>query len=233
MAERLDKILSDCGNSRSEAKQYIKTGRVTVNGLAVTRPDAKADPLADIIKLDGNKIGDKMVYIMLNKPSGVLSATEDRTQKTVVDLLTEEYKKRGVFPVGRLDKDTTGLIILTNDGDFAHSVTSPTRHISKTYEVQVDGNLDTEDVEAFRQGIQLRDGTKCLPAELVVDIKNCDFAKVVIYEGKYHQVKRMFASRGKPVVELKRLSIGGLRLDNSLKEGDFRELTLQERESIF
>lgn len=233
MAERLDKILSDSGSSRSEAKQYIKTGRVTVNGLAVTHPEFKADPLVDIIKLDGNEIVNKLVYIMMNKPSGVLSATEDKTQKTVVDLLPEEYKKRGVFPVGRLDKDTTGMLILTNDGNFAHSVTSPVRHVSKTYGVQVDGNLDAEDVQAFQQGIQLRDGTKCLPAELLVDITNCKSAKVVICEGKYHQVKRMFASRGKPVVALKRLSIGGLQLDASLSEGDFRELTLQEIAGIF
>ncbi|NCC67068.1 MAG: rRNA pseudouridine synthase [Clostridia bacterium] len=233
MTDRLDKILSDCGSSRSEAKVYIKTGRVTVNGQTVTRPETKADPQADEIKLDGRSIGEKLVYIMINKPSGVLSATEDEKQKTVVELLPEEYKKRGVFPVGRLDKDTTGLLILTNDGEFAHAVTSPAKHVFKTYEALVDGDLDEKDVEAFRQGIHLRDGTKCLPAELLVDITNTKRAQATIMEGKYHQVKRMFASRGKPVVALKRLSIGGLRLDSGLDEGAFRLLTPEEKVSVF
>lgn len=233
MTDRLDKILSDGGSSRSEAKVYIKSGRVTVNGLVVTRPETKADPQVDEIKLDGRSVGEKMVYIMINKPSGVLSATADKNQKTVVDLLSEEYIKRGVFPVGRLDKDTTGLLILTNDGVFAHAVTSPAKHVSKTYEAVVDGDLDEEDVEAFRRGIQLRDGTKCLPAELLVDITNSKCARITISEGKYHQVKRMLASRGKPVITLKRLSIGELRLDSDLNEGSFRLLTHQEKESVF
>lgn len=233
MADRLDKILSDGGSSRSEAKVYIKSGRVTVNGLVVTRPETKAEPQVDEIKLDGRSIGEKQVYIMLNKPSGVLSATEDEKQKTVVELLPKEYKTRGVFPVGRLDKDTTGLLILTNDGDFAHAVTSPAKHVSKTYEAVVDEDLDEEDVEAFRQGIQLRDGTKCLPAELLVDITCSRRARVTVMEGKYHQVKRMFASRGKPVAALKRLSIGGLHLDSSLNEGAFRLLTPEEKMSVF
>lgn len=233
MADRIDKILSDAGSSRSEARVYIKQGRVTVNGEVIKKPDIKADVNSDDIRLDGKRVGEKQVYIMLNKPQDVISATEDEEQKTVLDLLPEEYKKRGLFPVGRLDKDATGLLLITNDGDFSHRVTSPAKHVPKTYAVTVDGALDEADVEAFRQGIELRDGTKCKPAELLVDITNAENATVRIGEGKYHQVKRMFASRGKPVTALKRLSIGALSLDGALAPGEFRLLTPQEKDSVF
>ena len=231
---RLDRILADGGAaSRSEARRLIKAGRVSVNGRTAVNAEQKANPCSDDIRLDGRKIEGKMVYIMLNKPADVISATEDREQRTVLDLLPEELRRRGVFPVGRLDKDTTGLLLLTNDGDFAHVVISPKRHVDKVYEVYVDGSLDNGDIAAFGDGIELRDGSRCLPALLSADENDPSHAVVTISEGKYHQVKRMFASRGKPVSSLKRLCIGKLYLDEGLEPGQWRKLTSQEIKLIF
>lgn len=233
-ATRLDKILADSGiATRSEARRLILTGRVSVNGETVNKAELKADPNSDDIKLDGKYIGGKMVYIMLNKPNDVVTATEDREHRTVIDLLPEELRRRGVFPVGRLDKNTTGLLLLTNDGKFGHAVISPNHNVNKVYEVYVEGRLDDDDAVSFKDGIELRDGTKCLPALLYVDENDHSHAEVTISEGKYHQVKRMFAARGKPVVFLKRLSIGGLHLDENLEPGKCRELTSKELKLVF
>jgi len=229
-AFRLDKIICDSGiATRSEARLMITAGRVRIDGKTETRADLKIELDDSEICVDGNVInGSKFRYFMLNKPEGVLTATEDRQQKTVLDLMPEDLKRLKIFPVGRLDKDTTGLLILTNDGEFCHAVTSPKRHIKKLYEFTVEGMLLPEDVDAFKSGITLRDGTECLPAILEIDENNLSRGRVSIYEGKYHQVKRMLASRGKTVVKLNRITVGELKLDSSLKPGSYREIDKNE-----
>lgn len=225
---RVDKLISECGiASRKEIKQIIKAGRVAIDGVSVNAPEQKLDPDVSKVSVDGKVLEyAKFRYYMLNKPEGVLTATDDKKQKTVLDILTPEMRKMGLFPVGRLDKDTTGLLLLTNDGEFAHWIISPKSEIVKTYHAVTEGVVDESDVEAFSRGLTLGDGTKCLPAELVpLDDGAC---LVKVMEGKYHQVKRMLASRGKPVLELKRLSIGSVELDFSLKSGEFRPLTDEE-----
>ncbi len=230
---RLDKILSDMGiASRSELRQIIKSGRVMVDGLAVTAPEKRIDSDSTRISLDGRELKyRKFRYFMMDKPAGVLSATEDSRQETLLDLLPPELKRLGLFPVGRLDKDTSGLIILTNDGDFAHRVISPKSGIWKLYRARVDGQLDVEDVEAFEKGLVLGDGTACLPAKL--ELLPGGDCLVRVTEGKYHQVKRMLASRGAPVLELRRLAVGGLELDEKLGPGGFRELNEAELDRLF
>lgn len=225
---RLDKLIADCGlASRREIKQMIKSGRVEVNGITAASPEQKLDPELSTVEVDGEKISyAKYRYYMLNKPAGVLSATDDGKQKTVLDLVTPEMRKTELFPVGRLDKDTTGLLLLTNDGDFAHWIISPKSGIVKTYHAVTEGTVNDEDIMAFKDGVTLADGTKCLPAELSLLPDGSCLVKVM--EGKYHQVKRMLASRDKPVTELERISIGSVGLDNSLKRGEFRELTQDE-----
>lgn len=222
--KRLDKLLADMGiASRSELKQIIKSGRVTVDGRAVTVPEAKFDSDKCDIALDGKSLSvQKFHYYMMDKPAGVLSVTEDRKQKTVLDLLPEAQQRMGLFPVGRLDKDTSGLLILTNDGEFAHRVISPKSGVEKLYLAKVEGEPDESDVLAFKKGIVLKDGTQCLPAKLEpLGEGRC---LVTVMEGKYHQVKRMLASRGKPVTELRRLAVGELSLEESLGPGGLREL---------
>lgn len=230
---RLDKFLSDMGiASRKELRQIIKSGRVSVNGAAASAPEMKIDPAADEISMDGRRLlYSRFHYYMLDKPTGVLSVTEDRKQSTVLDLVTPEMRRMGLFPVGRLDKDTSGLLLLTDDGDFAHRVISPKSGVEKQYYARVDGSLDAEDVSAFALGLTLGDGTKCLPAKLeLLDEGSC---LVTVMEGKYHQVRRMLASRGAPVLELRRLSIGALILDESLGPGGFRELDQTELDKVF
>lgn len=221
---RLDKLLSDMGiASRSELKRIIKSGRVRVNGVPVTAPDAKLDSSLCRVELDGKELSyKKFRYFMMDKPEGVLSATEDPRQKTVLDLVSGEMRRMGLFPVGRLDKDTSGLLLLTNDGDFAHRVISPKSAVEKLYYAKVEGALDREDVEAFSRGLVLGDGTRCLPAKL--EPTGPGECLVTVLEGKYHQVKRMLASRGAPVIELRRLAIGGLVLGDRLEPGAWREL---------
>lgn len=229
---RLDKLLSECTVlSRSQLRQIIKNGSVSVDGAAVTSPEHKVDSDTARVELNGKQVScERFCYYMLNKPAGILSATDDKKQKTVIDLFPPAIRKKNLFPVGRLDKDTTGLLIITNDGDFAHRVISPKSEIVKTYHAVTEGCVDDADIEAFRQGIVLADGTRCLPAELE---KLTDGSCLVhVMEGKYHQVKRMLASRGKPVTALKRLSIGGLELDKSLLPGEFRQLTEKELCSV-
>lgn len=225
---RLDKLISECGlASRKEIRQLVKSGRVTVDGAAAAAPEQKLDPEINVVCIDGEQVCyRKFHYYMLNKPAGVLSATDDGKQKTVLDLVSPEMRRMGLFPVGRLDKDTTGLLLLTDDGEFAHKVISPKSGIFKVYHAITDGRADEADVAAFAEGVVLGDGTKCLPAKLEIQPDGSCLVKVM--EGKYHQVKRMLASRGKPVLRLKRLSIGGLELDNSLKEGEFRALSDDE-----
>lgn len=222
--KRLDKLLADMGiASRSELKQIIKSGRVTVNGLAVTVPETKLDSETAVIAIDGKSLNvQKFRYYMMDKPAGVLSVTEDRKQPTVLDLLPEAQQRMGLFPVGRLDKDTSGLLILTNDGDFSHRVISPKSGVEKIYLATVEGEPDDADVRAFEKGIILKDGTECMPAKLELLGKNR--CLVTVMEGKYHQVKRMLASCGKPVTELRRLAVGELQLEESLGPGGFREL---------
>lgn len=230
-AMRLDKLLSDTtAFTRSQLKQIIKSGRVIVNGIAVTVPETKIDPDASVIELDGEAVAYKRFhYFMLNKPAGILSATDDQKQKTVIDLFPAELRRR-LFPVGRLDKDTTGLLLVTDDGSFAHRVISPRSEVIKTYHAVTSEPVDSDDIKAFREGIVLSDGTKCLPAglELLPD-GSC---LVYVTEGKYHQVKRMLASRAKPVIELERLAIGDLELDENLLPGEFRQLTENELCSV-
>lgn len=230
---RLDKLLADSGMySRSQAREAIRGGNVSVNGAVVRRPEEKFKSDTAEIRVDGEVIscaGKR--YLMLNKPAGVLSATEDPAQQTVLDLLPAPYRHMDLFPVGRLDKDTTGLLLLTNDGDFAHRVISPKKHVPKVYRAAVDGTLDGDDVAAFARGLVLADGTQCLPAKLTLPAPGV--GRVTVYEGKYHQVKRMFAARGKPVRALYRESVGALPLDPALKPGEVRELTPAELEAVF
>ena len=229
---RLDRLLSECtALSRSQLRQIIKNGSVSVDGIVITSPEHKVCSDTARVELDGKTVSyEKFCYYMLNKPAGILSATDDKKQKTVTDLFPAELRKKNLFPVGRLDKDTTGLLIITNDGDFAHRVISPRSEIVKTYHAVTETPVNDADIEAFRQGIVLADGTKCLPAGLE---KLPDGSCLVrVMEGKYHQVKRMLASRGKPVTALMRLSIGGLELDKGLLPGQFRQLSEKELCSV-
>lgn len=226
--ERLDKLLASTGRwSRKEVKEMVRQGRVTVGEQRVLRPEEKFE-LNDDIRVDGQTVCcQRFTYLMMNKPDGLLSATEDKRQRTVLDLLPEQYQRQGLFPVGRLDKDTQGLLLLTNDGDLAHRLLAPKSHVDKVYLARVDGRVDEEDVRAFRQGMTLDDGLECMPAELepLGDGSSC---MITLREGKFHQVKRMLAHRGKPVIHLKRLSMGSIRLDESLADGQWRELTEEE-----
>jgi len=230
---RLDKFLADMGiASRKELKQIIRSGRVLVDGKAATQPELKLDPEKSSVILDGKLLCyTRFHYYMMDKPTGILSVTEDKKQDTVLSLVTPEMRRMGLFPVGRLDKDTSGLLLLTDDGDFAHRVISPKSEVRKLYYAKVDGKLDENDVSAFADGIVLKDGTECLPAKLEIISEN--ECHVTVMEGKYHQVRRMLASRGAPVLELRRLSIGALKLDASLGAGGFRELDQTEIQLVY
>ena len=227
--ERMDKLLASTGLwSRKEVKELVRRGRVQVNGAVLVRVEDKADPDQDEIRVDGEVVDcSPYVYIMMNKPEGLLSATTDKKQKTVLDLLPEHLRRRGLFPVGRLDKDTVGFILLTDDGPMGHELLSPKKHVDKVYYARVDGRIDETDVAALTQGLVLEDGLHCLPADLapVGDASEC---RITLREGKYHQVKRMLAARGKPVTFLKRLSMGPLTLDEGLLPGEWRFLTREE-----
>ncbi len=230
---RLDKYLCDLGTAaRSECRRIIRAGRVRVDGRTVTAPETKIDPRAAEVTLDGEKLlWAAHHYYMMNKPAGVLTATEDRRQKTVLDLLPEELRRMGLFPVGRLDRDTRGLLLLTDDGDFAHRVISPKFAVEKMYDASVGGDLDERDAAAFAEGLVLGDGTRCRPARL--EITGPGRCLVTVTEGKYHQVKRMLASRGAPVTALKRLSIGALRLPEELAEGAVAALSEEDLCRVF
>ena len=228
---RVDKILSNLGyGTRSEIKKDCKNGMVSVNGKVVSNPGLQVDPEADEILYNGERVNYReFIYLMMNKPDGYISATFDRHDPIVLDLIDGEYMVFEPFPVGRLDKDTEGLLVLTNDGQLAHRVLSPKKHVPKKYFAKVDGKVTEEDIEAFKNGVTLDDGYETMPAELEI-LKSDEMSEIelTIHEGKFHQVKRMFESVGKKVVYLKRLSMGGLVLDESLELGEYRELTDEE-----
>lgn len=226
--ERLDKILSSYFSlSRADTKKMMKKQCVKVNGEAVKAPDIKVDPEKDKITVAGKEIVfKKHIYIMMNKPKGVISASDDKRAETVVDLVPKELYRDGLFPAGRLDKDTTGFVLLTDDGDFAHRILSPKNHVEKTYLALLEKPLTQSDIEHFLSGVELKDGTLCLEAK--VRMKEGNTAEVIIHEGKYHQVKRMFAALGNRVLELRRVRIGNLPLDEALGEGECREITDEE-----
>lgn len=233
MGERLDKFLASQGlGTRKEVGKLIRSGAVTVDGLSQRDPGAKVDPGKQQVAVEGRSVSyQEHLYIMMNKPAGVLSATEDRHAETVLDLLPEELRRRGLFPAGRLDKDTTGLMLITDDGDLAHRMLSPKKHVYKLYLATLDAPVTEEDVEAFQAGIHWA-GESYAPGRLWT--KEDPFQGYVeIREGRFHQVKRMFEARGKTVQQLKRLKIGGLALDDTLGEGECRLLTPEEVESIF
>jgi 16S rRNA pseudouridine516 synthase len=228
--ERIDKIIASQGKySRSEVKKLVKDGRVTIDGKAIKSSDIKADPNQNDIAIDGKCISyKKHLYIMLNKPQGVVSATEDTDHKTVIDLVPKELKRDGLFPAGRLDGDTVGFVLITDDGDFAHRILSPKNHIMKTYHATLQRPVTQEDINAFKNGIELKDGTLCLEAQVKPLDNDKPMAEIKICEGKYHQVKRMFAALGNKVVFLKRVQMGNLPLDENLEEGQCREITAEE-----
>ena len=228
---RVDKLLSNVGvASRAELKKYCKQGLISVNGKVINNPGVQVDSESDDIRFNGEKIVYReFVYIMLNKPDGYISATFDKYDPIVLDLIDQSYLVFEPFPVGRLDKDTEGLLVLTNDGQLAHRVLSPKKHVPKTYYAIIQGKVTEEDILAFEKGVILDDGYETMPSQLKI-LKSDDMSEIelTIHEGKFHQVKRMFESVGKKVVYLKRLSMGKLKLDESLGLGEYRELTEEE-----
>ena len=231
--QRLDKFLSaQLGISRNDAKELIKKRFVTVNGTVGKLYDMKIDPENDKITAEGKEVVyRKHLYIMMNKPQGYVCATEDKVSKTVLELLPPNLQREGLFPAGRLDKDTEGLLIITDDGDFAHRMLAPKKHVSKRYYVETDKEITEDTVNAFEKGIVFRDGTKCLPAKLEILENNRGI--VEICEGKFHQIKKMFNVCRLNVTFLKRISIGKLNLDSNLTIGQCRELTKIEKNAIF
>jgi 16S rRNA pseudouridine516 synthase len=230
MKIRIDKLLSNMGEgSRSDVKKLLKAGAVTVDGKVIKDSAAQVDEMQDICVHGRKIIYKQFVYIMLNKPQGVVSATEDKNDETVIDLLDKAFKAWDLFPVGRLDKDTEGLLLLTNDGELAHNLLSPKKHIPKTYYATIEGKVTINDLESFKLGVVLDDGYKTLPAELKI-LKSDTLSEIelTIMEGKFHQVKRMFEAVDKKVTYLKRISMGKLKLDETLVLGDYRELTDEE-----
>lgn len=225
--ERLDKFLCDCAaGTRSQVKIFIKAGRVTVDGSPERDAGRKIDPAAQSVALDGEILNRRgRVVVMLNKPAGYVTATEDRTEKTVMELLPESYRHLDLKPVGRLDKATEGLLLFTNDGDLLHRLISPKKEVPKRYYARHEGVAGDEDVAAFGEGLVLADGTKCLPA--VLEPIGPGESYVTLREGKYHQVRRMLASRNMPVTYLERQQEGGLTL-GQLPRGQLRELTEEE-----
>lgn len=232
---RIDKYLCDCGiGTRKEVKAILKSGAVCVNGKICKDAAMHIDETTDTVTYGAKTLHyQKYIYLMLNKPSGVVSATFDKRLPTVLDLLPDTYKHFDVFPVGRLDIDTTGLLILTNDGQLAHRMISPKHHVAKTYFADIEGTVTQSDADAFAEGVTLDDGYVCLPGNLHI-LKSDDESQIelTIYEGKFHQVKRMFEAVGKRVTSLKRLSMGGITLDKNLPEGQIRPLTEQEIELL-
>lgn len=216
--------------TRKEVKQLVKSKAVTLNEEVVKDSGKQFDPVVDVVRVYGDVVAYKpFLYLMLNKPAGVISATEDYKDNTVIDLLDEDIKHYDLHPVGRLDKDTVGLLLLTNDGDLTHQLLSPKKKVPKKYFAHIEGIVTNEDVEIFSKGVTLEDGYETKPGELtVLESGDQSTIELVITEGKFHQVKRMFEAVGKKVVYLKRLEMGSLKLDETLREGDYRELTVEE-----
>ncbi|WP_291571641.1 pseudouridine synthase [Clostridium sp. UBA4548] len=234
--ERLDKILANLGyGSRKEVKALCRKGEVVVDGTPVKDSAEKVDPVNSTIEVKGEKINyRKFIYLMMNKPSGVVSATFDNYDETVIDLLDPEYQVFEPFPIGRLDKDTVGLLLITNDGELNHKLIAPKNHVDKVYYAEINKPIDESDIVKFANGITLDDGYLCMPAKLEVINSNEDGSEVhvTIQEGKFHQVKRMFEAVDKSVVYLRRISFGPLKLDETVEEGNFRELTEEEIELL-
>ncbi|MGN0497832.1 MAG: pseudouridine synthase [Acutalibacteraceae bacterium] len=235
--QRLDKIISQrTSYTRSEIKRLVRSGAVTVDGEICAQYDKKLDEACEI-KVNGEPIGEKHLYIMMNKPEGVVCAVRDNRDKTVIDILPPQFQNRGLFPAGRLDKDTTGLLILTNDGEFLHKIMSPNKKVDKYYIAQTDKPLSDENIKMFEQGIVFRDGTKCKSA-VAENLKNAENnddkyrVGIKICEGKYHQVKKMLAVCQINVLKLTRISIGNLSLDVNLNKGECRKLTNVEIQQI-
>lgn len=228
---RLDRYLASCGiGSRKEVKNIIRKGRVLVDNIPVKDSNYQVVPNESEVVVDGQRIVYKQfVYLMMNKPAGVISATSDNKCTTVIDLISESWAHRDLFPVGRLDKDTEGLLILTDDGLLAHKLLSPKKLVPKTYYAVIEGKVTNQDVELFKQGIQLEEDFTTLPSQLAI-LESNDISKVyiTIYEGKFHQIKRMFEAVSKKVMYLKRISMGNLKLDENLSPGEFRELREEE-----
>ncbi|MBP1905900.1 16S rRNA pseudouridine516 synthase [Paenibacillus turicensis] len=235
---RIDKVLGNLGiGSRSEIKKMAKQGRITLNGKVVKDSGTQCDPECDHIQVDGSDIVYReFIYLMLHKPAGVISATEDKFDKTVLDLISPQDQVFSPFPVGRLDKDTEGLLLLTNDGQLAHDLLSPRKHVPKIYEAKVVGALHPEHIELFKLGVTLDDGYVTMPAVLTIleqgDENQPSLISLTISEGKFHQVKRMFQAIGCEVVYLKRLAMGSLKLDETLPKGKYRELTEDELQQL-
>lgn len=227
---RLDKFLANAGvGTRSEVKQYIKKGWITVNGTKATKADLSVSEHSDQVLFQSQPVLlQKNFYYMMNKPQGVISATEDNFQKTVLDLLGSD-KRSDLFPVGRLDKDTEGLLLITNDGALSHELLSPKKHVAKVYYARIEGVVTSNDVDIFQKGVKIGDDFTALPANLtILSSDTISEIEVEIFEGKFHQVKRMFQAVGKKVLFLKRLSMGSLKLDSKLQPGEYRPLTEAE-----
>ncbi len=229
--ERIDKIISEQTHyTRREIKKLISQKMVYVNGELIKKPECKFDETNISLKIGGKEIEiKKHVFLLLNKPKGYVSATEDKSQKTVLDLVPEKYKNRNLFPAGRLDKDTTGLMLITDDGEFAHNILSPRKHVKKEYEVVLDIPVSSAMAEGFKDGVNLNDG-ECKSA--ILEITGEYSAKVTITEGRYHQIKRMFGCFGAKVVELNRICIGNLYLPKELNLGEIKEATEDELKKI-
>ncbi|MCI6276634.1 MAG: rRNA pseudouridine synthase [Clostridium sp.] len=230
--ERLDKVLSNLGyGSRKEIKAIAKKGKVTVDGVVVKDSSVQIDPEKSKVEINGERIEyKKYVYLLMNKADGYISATFDKFDPTVVDLLEPEDAVFSPFPVGRLDKDTVGLLLLTNDGELNHRLISPKNHVDKVYYAHINKGVNEKDQRAFKRGITIDDGYKCLPGKLEIIKSEEEFSEVLvtIHEGKFHQVKRMFEALGKKVTYLKRIKFGPIDLDEELEEGQYRELTNEE-----
>ena len=231
--ERLDKLIASRTDfSRKEVQKLVKGGLVLLNGCAVSSADTKVDPLTDQVTVQGRPVQmSPHVYIMLNKPQGVISASSDPSAPTVVDLVPEQLRRPGLFPAGRLDKDTEGFVLITDDGQFAHRILSPRSHLPKTYLVEVDVPIPPQVAEDFAAGMAFLSGERCMPATLRIGPKNCQ-GQVVLREGMYHQIKRMFLKHRLTVVRLKRIKMGGLALDDKLAPGECREITSIEIEKL-
>ncbi|MBU3127202.1 pseudouridine synthase [Clostridium tagluense] len=234
--ERIDKVLSNLGHgTRKEVKGLLKKGKVEIDGIIASDSAMKIDPDKAVIKVSGEEIKyRKHIYLIMNKPAGVVSATVDNHDETVIDLLDEQYHSFKPFPIGRLDKDTVGLLLITNDGELNHKLIAPKNHVDKVYYAEINKFIDEKDISTFKNGVVIDDGYKCMPAilEVLNANENGSEVMVTIQEGKFHQVKRMFESVNKKVVFLRRISFGPLKLDESLSEGQYRELSEEEINSL-
>ena len=235
---RIDKLLSNLGiGTRSEIKKMIKQKQIKINGELVKNGKDQLDPNSAQVTINDQPIAVQLTkYLMLNKPQNVITATEDASQRTVLDLISATDSVKGLAPVGRLDKDTTGLLLLTNDGQLAHRLLAPQKHVAKTYQAMIDGIANDDTIDHFKNGIQLKDGTRCKPATLkiisTVEKNNQSEVEITITEGKYHQIKRMFAACGMHVATLNRITMGPLKLDQALNPGQYRPLSENEIQAL-